>query len=371
MNTSLYRALLLLASANNPSGTAVPSRPKPENGTKDRTILFPDETVEVPAWGISGLPAMILCGAPQSCLFVTDLALNNADGSPTQQDATDAPASEPSSPTDDKTAQDTLARFSLSIATPCPPGSALQARSVTWSLTVPVKSFRNTRNAQGGTDHTPVIAVRLLLKGVPCNVDLGLMEMDGLDQPLLLGQDALDDRFLIRPDRPKQDAGVTSGPATSTPAPMSTEIAEDPAPSSSAPADDAGSSTSNTSSPTTGQTSTSTSASPGAATSNNAMSHSSDVEPATGTTTSGADTTARPAKDIAASSNDSADISDATQTPLPSNPGSASNSPTLNPSVSGVSTTSTDSPPSDAGTSDTSPNTQATGDQNTVSGPEQ
>ncbi|MDP2696824.1 hypothetical protein [Thalassospira sp.] len=189
--------------------------------TGERTILYPDEPADIPGWGITALPAMILGGAPQSCLFVSDLSIS------TPQD--DKPATDNSSAdtatTDTQAVSGETATFTLAVNTPCAPDGPLMARRVTWTLTAPIVYFR-TQQSTKGTTRTPVVRTELMIKGVSCPVDLGLMTLAEIEQPLLLGLDALDGRFLIQPDRPKSapPVAVPSAtppvqPATATPAP--------------------------------------------------------------------------------------------------------------------------------------------------------
>ncbi|HCK20345.1 MAG TPA: hypothetical protein DHW36_17670, partial [Thalassospira sp.] len=63
MNPILLKTLIQLAASNKkpaPTGTV-----GSDAQLKNRIVLFSDEAVNLPDWGISGLPAMILGAAPQ------------------------------------------------------------------------------------------------------------------------------------------------------------------------------------------------------------------------------------------------------------------------------------------------------------------
>lgn len=197
MNPILLKTLITLAASNNKSakGGTVGT----DAQLKNRTVLYPDEAVDLPEWGISGLPAMILGAAPQTCLFVSDLS--------TDRDTEDAPSGDADSGDDDATAlAPEIASFSLTLKCPPEADSTLHARTIVWQLSVPIAGYRDVQTSSNSASvHAPVIKTRMVLRGVERVVNIGLLEMAGLDQPLLVGQDALADKFLIRPDRPASD----------------------------------------------------------------------------------------------------------------------------------------------------------------------
>ncbi|MFV1851370.1 MAG: hypothetical protein ACMZ66_11760 [Thalassospira sp.] len=197
MNPILLKTLITLAASNNKSakGGTVGT----DAQLKNRTVLYPDEAVDLPEWGISGLPAMILGAAPQTCLFVSDLS--------TDGETEDAPSGDADSGDDDATAPSPeIASFSLTLKCPPEADSTLHARTIVWQLSVPIAGYRDVQTSSNSASvHAPVIKTRMVLRGVERVVNIGLLEMAGLDQPLLVGQDALADKFLIRPDRPASD----------------------------------------------------------------------------------------------------------------------------------------------------------------------
>ncbi len=197
MNPILLKTLITLAASNNKSakGGTVGT----DAQLKNRTVLYPDEAVDLPEWGISGLPAMILGAAPQTCLFVSNLS--------TDADTDDAPSNDADSSDDDATARSPeIASFSLTLKCPPEADSTLHARTIVWQLSVPIAGYRDVQTSSNSASvHAPVIKTRMVLRGVERVVNIGLLEMAGLDQPLLVGQDALADKFLIRPDRPASD----------------------------------------------------------------------------------------------------------------------------------------------------------------------
>lgn len=197
MNPILLKTLITLAASNNKSakGGTVGT----DAQLKNRTVLYPDEAVDLPEWGISGLPAMILGAAPQTCLFVSDLS--------TDSQSDDSSSSDADSSDDDATAPSPeIASFSLTLKCPPEVDSTLHARTIVWQLSVPIAGYRDVQTSSNSASvHAPVIKTRMVLRGVERIVNIGLLEMAGLDQPLLVGQDALADKFLIRPDRPASD----------------------------------------------------------------------------------------------------------------------------------------------------------------------
>lgn len=197
MNPILLKTLITLAASNNKSakGRTVGT----DAQLKNRTVLYPDEAVDLPEWGISGLPAMILGAAPQTCLFVSDLS--------TDADTENAPSDEADSSNDDADSPaPEIASFSLTLKCPPEADSTLHARTIVWQLSVPIAGYRDVQTSSNSASvHAPVIKTRMVLRGVERVVNIGLLEMAGLDQPLLVGQDALADKFLIRPDRPASE----------------------------------------------------------------------------------------------------------------------------------------------------------------------
>ncbi|WP_052657569.1 hypothetical protein [Thalassospira sp. HJ] len=200
MNPILLKTLIQLAASNKkpaPTG-AVGS----DAQLKNRIVLFSDEPVTLPDWGISGLPSMILGAAPQTCLFVSDLSVDgDADDGSDADNSNDTAAS--GTDNDETTKASGTVSFSLTIKSPPAEGSSLQARTIVWKLTLPVAGYRDVQTgASSAAVHAPVIKSRIKLGGVERDVEIGLLEMTGLDQPLLIGKDTLADKFLIRPDRP-------------------------------------------------------------------------------------------------------------------------------------------------------------------------
>ncbi|MBO6807817.1 hypothetical protein [Thalassospira sp.] len=205
MNPILLKTLIQLAASNKkpaPTGTV-----GSDAQLKNRIVLFSDEAVNLPDWGISGLPAMILGAAPQTCLFVGDLHVDSPgdDESPPHSDDAETDSSDPPS--------DGTVSFSLTIKSPPDPASTLQARTIVWKLSLPIAGYRDVQTGAGNTTvRAPVIKSRLKLGGVERDVEIGLLEMGGLEQPLLIGKDTLADKFLIRPDRP-DDQKAANPPA--------------------------------------------------------------------------------------------------------------------------------------------------------------
>lgn len=212
MNPILLKTLISLAASNNKpaaSGTV-----GSDAHLKNRTVLFSDEATDIPEWGISGLPAMILGAAPQTCLFVGDLTANTPDADSPTSEASDDEAPE------DTPSADTVS-FSLTIKSPPEEGSRLSARTIVWKLTVPVSGYRDVQTtANSPSVRAPVIKTQIKLGGIKRDVEIGLLEMGGLEQPLLIGKDTLGDKFLIRPDRP-EDAETPKAPSVDlTPKPQ-------------------------------------------------------------------------------------------------------------------------------------------------------
>ncbi|MBC07135.1 MAG: hypothetical protein CMO10_12670 [Thalassospira sp.] len=200
MNPILLKTLIQLAASNKkpaPTGTV-----GSDAQLKNRIVLFSDEPVTLPDWGISGLPSMILGAAPQTCLFVSDLSVDgDADDASDTDNSKDTAAS--GTTDDDTTKASGTVSFSLTIKSPPAEGSSLQARTIVWKLTLPIAGYRDVQTgASSAAVHAPVIKSRIKLGGVERDVEIGLLEMTGLDQPLLIGKDTLADKFLIRPDRP-------------------------------------------------------------------------------------------------------------------------------------------------------------------------
>ncbi|WP_417823525.1 hypothetical protein [Thalassospira lucentensis] len=215
MNPILLKTLLTLASSN-ASGTSSTKRGM-DAALHNRTVLYPDEPVDLPRWGISALPSMILGAAPQTCLFVNDLSVSSANTDPEASSGSDAkPAAirtttTASSDSDDDSQDSKIVSFSLSLdSPPDPTTSGLTARKITWQLSMPVAGYRDIKtSANSASVRAPVIRTRMLLHGIDRDVEIGLLEMAGLEQPLLIGQDTLGDQFLIRPDRAKDEKPAT------------------------------------------------------------------------------------------------------------------------------------------------------------------
>ncbi len=201
MNPTLYKALIMLASNSKPASATKPAGR--DGGLGNRTVLYADEPVDLPDWGIAALPSMILGAAPQSCLFVSDLTVeepeNDAENSTGTPDDADAPAP-------------VKVSFSLTVDSAPDDNSKLIQRQITWRLAMPASTFRQiTTSANSTPVRAPVIRTKLVLRGVVCDVELGLLEVPGITQPLLVGRDTLSDRFLIRPDHDK--AAPTPSPS--------------------------------------------------------------------------------------------------------------------------------------------------------------
>ena len=230
MNPVLLKTLLSMAS-NNAQASASSKKTGMDAQMRSRTVLYPDEPVDLPRWGISAMPSMILGAAPQTCLFVKDLTVTPADpdrdSGGKNSPATPSPspastASTGSSGTADDSAatpaSDTVS-FSLSLESPPETQSGLSARQITWQLSMPVAGYRDIKtSANSDSVRAPVIRTLMQLRGINRDVEIGLLEMGGIDQPLLIGQDTLGDQFLIRPDRAPKETPHQSPSATVAPA---------------------------------------------------------------------------------------------------------------------------------------------------------
>lgn len=201
MNPTLYKALIMLASNSKPASATKPAGR--DGGLGNRTVLYADEPVDLPDWGIAALPSMILGAAPQSCLFVSDLTVEEPD------DETESSAGTPGNA---DTTPPVKVSFSLTVDSAPGDNSQLIQRQITWRIAMPVSTFRQiTTSANSTPVRAPVIRTRLVLRNVVCDVELGLLEVPGITQPLLVGRDTLSDRFLIRPDHDK--AAPTPSPS--------------------------------------------------------------------------------------------------------------------------------------------------------------
>ncbi len=235
MNPILLKTLIQLAASNKkpaPTGTV-----GSDAHLKNRIVLFSDEAVTLPDWGISGLPAMVLGAAPQTCLFVSDLVVDPAaKGEDATNDTMPSPPNpdqDTNSPHSDEDANDATTgetvSFSLTISSPPAPNSSLKARTIVWKLSLPVASYRDVQTgANSASVHAPVVASRITLGGVERDVEIGLLEMGGLEQPLLIGKDTLADKFLIRPDRPKNQTTITAPTVDLTPKPSLPDASSPP-----------------------------------------------------------------------------------------------------------------------------------------------
>ncbi|MCC9625798.1 hypothetical protein LPB41_29335 [Thalassospira sp. MA62] len=248
MNPILFKTLLALNSSNSrsaPGGSA-----GVDAQLRNRAVLYPDEPIDLPDWGIAGLPSMILGAAPQTCLFVSNLSV-----SPPKDDA-DKPAQSTSGSDADTNADPSSASgsvsFCLTVNSPPADKTALTSRQITWNLTMPISAFRDVQTSStSAAIHAPVIRTRMQLRGVDRDIEIGLLEMAGMDQPLLIGRDTLGDKFLIRPDRDKSDetpaspsvdlsgnktqaakdtANTTPSPSQATNSPPTTTEGDSPAP---------------------------------------------------------------------------------------------------------------------------------------------
>jgi hypothetical protein len=195
MNPILLKTLISLAASNNKSA---------KNGSlgndaqlRNRTILYPDEALDLPEWGIAGMPGMVLGAAPQTCLFVSDLHISEANDSPSEDtDRTDKTSGEPSGE---------IASFCLTLSCTPAPESSLKSCTIIWKLALPIAGYRDIQTSNNSDSvRAPVIHTTLKIGNILRDVEIGLLEMNGLKQPLLIGQDTLGDQFLIRPDRDKK-----------------------------------------------------------------------------------------------------------------------------------------------------------------------
>lgn len=230
MNPTLYKALIMLASNSKPASATKPAGR--DGGLGNRTVLYADEPVDLPDWGIAALPAMILGAAPQSCLFVSDLTVEepedgdeNSTGTPDDADATPP----------------VKVSFSLTVDSAPDDNAKLIQRQITWRLAMPVSTFRQVTTSANSTPvRAPVIRTKLVLRDVVCDVELGLLEVPGITQPLLVGRDTLSDRFLIRPDHdktaPNPSPSATLSTATDEPAAPAKPVDPAPAPTPTTPA---------------------------------------------------------------------------------------------------------------------------------------
>lgn len=201
MNPILLKTLMSLASSN--ASGAPRAAGGMDANLRSRTVLYPDEPVDLPRWGISALPSMILGAAPQTCLFVNDLSVGSA--STDQGEGSDS-----TSDHDDADQASETVSFSLALDSPPDKTSGLTARKITWQLSMPVAGYRDIKtSANSASVRAPVIRTRMQLRGIDRDVEIGLLEMAGLEQPLLIGQDTLGDQFLIRPDRAKDEKPAT------------------------------------------------------------------------------------------------------------------------------------------------------------------
>ncbi|RCK24664.1 hypothetical protein [Thalassospira lucentensis] len=217
MNPILLKTLMSLASSN--ASGAPRAAGGMDANLRSRTVLYPDEPVDLPRWGISALPSMILGAAPQTCLFVNDLSVGPA--------STDHGAgSDSTSDHDDADQAGETVSFSLALDSPPDKTSGLTGRKITWQLSMPVAGYRDIKtSANSASVRAPVIRTRMQLRGINRDVEIGLLEMAGLEQPLLIGQDTLGDQFLIRPDRAKDEKPAT--PPSANLAANTTEAASD------------------------------------------------------------------------------------------------------------------------------------------------
>mgnify|MGYP003624242161 FL=1 len=201
MNPILLKTLMSLASSN--ASGAPRAAGGMDANLRSRTVLYPDEPVDLPRWGIAALPSMILGAAPQTCLFVNDLSVGSAN---TDQ----GEGSDSTSDHDDADQASETVSFSLALDSPPDKTSGLTARKITWQLSMPVAGYRDIKtSANSASVRAPVIRTRMQLRGIDRDVEIGLLEMAGLEQPLLIGQDTLGDQFLIRPDRAKDEKPAT------------------------------------------------------------------------------------------------------------------------------------------------------------------
>ncbi|WP_336080505.1 hypothetical protein [Thalassospira sp. CH_XMU1448-2] len=229
MNPILLKTLISLAASNNKSAKG--GSLGTDAQLRNRTILYPDEALDLPEWGIAGMPGMILGAAPQTCLFVSDLEMSGSDNASTGEssDTDQDTEAEPTKTSDGSSAG--IVSFSLTLKCNPDPQSNLKSCTIVWKLSLPIAGYRDIQTSSSSESvRAPVIHTRMKIRGIERDVEIGLLEMTGLEQPLLIGQDTLGDKFLIRPDRDKKDL-QTPTPSVDLNPTESSDPSETPAPS--------------------------------------------------------------------------------------------------------------------------------------------
>ncbi|WP_289079391.1 hypothetical protein [uncultured Thalassospira sp.] len=211
MNPVLLKTLISLAASNNKPAKS--GSLGDDAQLRGRTILYPDEALDLPEWGIAGMPGMVLGAAPQTCLFVSDMHISGASDDAHSSDT--ASSDNASTTTDSSDDQDKdageIVSFSLTLKCNPAPESNLKSCTIVWKLALPVAGYRDIQSSSNSASvRAPVIHTRMKIGGIVRDVEIGLLEMGGLEQPLLIGQDTLADKFLIRPDRTEKDRKVAT-----------------------------------------------------------------------------------------------------------------------------------------------------------------
>ena len=211
MNPVLLKTLISLAASNNKPAKS--GSLGDDAQLRGRTILYPDEALDLPEWGIAGMPGMVLGAAPQTCLFVSDLHISGASDDAHSSDT--ASGDNASTTNDSRDDQDKdageIVSFSLTLKCNPAPESNLKSCTIVWKLALPVAGYRDIQTSSNSASvRAPVIHTRMKIGGIVRDVEIGLLEMGGLEQPLLIGQDTLADKFLIRPDRTEKDRKVAT-----------------------------------------------------------------------------------------------------------------------------------------------------------------
>ncbi|WP_288349979.1 hypothetical protein [uncultured Thalassospira sp.] len=211
MNPVLLKTLISLAASNNKPAKS--GSLGDDAQLRGRTILYPDEALDLPEWGIAGMPGMVLGAAPQTCLFVSDLHISGTSDDAHSSDTAsgdNASTTNDSSDDQDKDAGE-IVSFSLTLKCNPAPESNLKSCTIVWKLALPVAGYRDIQTSSNSASvRAPVIHTRMKIGGIMRDVEIGLLEMGGLEQPLLIGQDTLADKFLIRPDRTEKDRKVAT-----------------------------------------------------------------------------------------------------------------------------------------------------------------
>ncbi|MDG4719104.1 MULTISPECIES: hypothetical protein [Thalassospira] len=133
MNPILLKTLISLAASNNKSAKS--GSLGTDAQLRNRTILYPDEALDLPEWGIAGMPGMILGAAPKTCLFVSDLNVSGPDDNSSENsNSRDKPSDNPS---------EEIASFSLTLSCTPAPDSSLKSCTIIWKLSLPIAGYRD------------------------------------------------------------------------------------------------------------------------------------------------------------------------------------------------------------------------------------